>query len=267
MNKKLLFFDIDGTLINSFNGDHAIPKTVLKRLRMLQEQGHLIFVASGRPKSLLNKEIYKGNFDGFILVNGAYVEVNEAPIYTKPMDLDEAIRLIDILEETNCDYILETANKIYTSSTNNILLDFFAEFEDKSIFVSEFDHDCILKQTLKIETVLTKEKKNDLIQQIETKMASKIAYDQHGTDGAVELYSSDINKSIGVQKILEHYHINRKDTYAFGDGINDIDLIKYCNVGVAMKNGVDELKSVADIVCDSVENDGLTKILDELFFS
>lgn len=267
MNRKLLFFDIDGTLINSFNGDHSIPKTVLTRLKKLQEQGHLIFVASGRPKSLLNKEIYKGNFDGYILVNGAYVEVNQNVIYTKPMDNEDSIQLVNILEETYCDYILETADKIYTSSTNKTLLDFFAEFEDKSIFITDFDHNQILKETLKIETVLPKDKKDVLIQRIETKFPSKIAYDQHGTDGAVELYPSDINKSIGVQKILDYYHMDQKDSYAFGDGINDIDLIKYCGIGVAMKNGVDELKSVADLVCDSVENDGLAKILDELFFS
>lgn len=263
MNRKLLFFDIDGTLIDSFHKEFDIPASVLQRLRKIQEQGHYIFIASGRPKALLHSAIFKGNFDGYILVNGAHVEFQGKNIYQECMDYNLIKETIQILKTYECDYILETANNIYCNSNNQELIDFFSEFEDTRVFVRDFDTNQVLKETLKLETVITEAQKNQLI----SKIQNKLSYDQHGTDAAFELYSSSINKSVGIQKILDYLGAKKEDTYAFGDGVNDLDMCKFCGTGVAMGNAVPELKEIADIVCDSIDNDGLAKILDELFFS
>ena len=67
-------------------------------------------------------------------------------------------------------------------------------------------------------------------------------------------------KLLGYKKSL-----NVQDSYAFGDGLNDLEMIQTVGTGVAMGNAVDELKAVSDLVCDSVHNNGLEKVLNDLF--
>ena len=70
---------------------------------------------------------------------------------------------------------------------------------------------------------------------------------------------------IRIQKVLDHYHLDQDDTYAFGDGENDLEMIEFCRVGVAMGNACDLLKAKANIICKSVVDDGLEDILKILF--
>ena len=78
MVKKVLFFDIDGTLLNS---ELKIPEGVKRELKRLKEAGHYLFVASGRPLAFISNQIIDAGFNGFVLCNGAHVELNHEIIY------------------------------------------------------------------------------------------------------------------------------------------------------------------------------------------
>ncbi|MNJ41790.1 Sugar phosphatase YbiV [compost metagenome] len=67
----------------------------------------------------------------------------------------------------------------------------------------------------------------------------------------------DIHKAIAIEKVLAHLNIPRENTFGFGDGNNDIEMLEYCNTGVAMGNAREELKAVADDITDDVDHDGL----------
>ena len=82
---------------------------------------------------------------------------------------------------------------------------------------------------------------------------------------AFEFYSPTISKATGIQKVLDYYHLDQDDTYAFGDGENDLEMIDFCRVGVAMGNACDVLKEKANIVCKSIVDDGLEDVLKILF--
>ena len=72
-------------------------------------------------------------------------------------------------------------------------------------------------------------------------------------------------KQTGIQKVLDYYHLDQDDTYAFGDGENDLEMIDFCRVGVAMGNACDVLKEKANIVCKSIVDDELEDVLKILF--
>ena len=83
--KKAVFFDIDGTLIDAAHGKPFMSPAVREAMRELQRQGHLIFIATGRPYAFLNEEIRSFGFDGFVLMNGAAVLLGNQLIYSKAM--------------------------------------------------------------------------------------------------------------------------------------------------------------------------------------
>lgn len=85
---------------------------------------------------------------------------------------------------------------------------------------------------------------------------------------AVTMHLNSIHQQFQKQqvfKVLDHYHLDQDDTYAFGDGENDLEMIEFCRVGVAMGNACDLLKAKANIICKSVVDDGLKDILKILF--
>lgn len=72
------------------------------------------------------------------------------------------------------------------------------------------------------------------------------------------------SKAVGIREMLKRLDFNIEDAYAFGDGLNDIEMLQEVGTGVAMENGRDEVKAIADFVTDSVDNDGVLKGLQRL---
>lgn len=263
MNKKVLFFDVDGTLVDSYHGIPDIPVEVVEQLKRIQSLGHKIFVCSGRPKAMMDHRF--DDFDGYILANGGYVEIDGESIFENRMDYHLCKEVVDVLKSIHSAYMLETAKEIYIDYESQELYDFFNQGVIKVDFIREFDEDEVLKRTIKIEMNVTNENRDLVIQAIDKHFGFVLNYDQHGSENAFEIYSPTLSKAIGMQHVLDYYGLSREDTYAFGDGTNDIDMIKFAGCGVAMGNAVDALKEVSDIVCKPIQENGLAEILKELF--
>ena len=234
---KVLFFDIDGTLTDTHGGLPEIPAGAQRKMKELQERGYLLFLASGRPYAFIPEILTNFGFDGAVLCNGAHVEMNGQFIYHQPTDLKKTIDLVNHLDENNFEYIIET------------------------FLIEDFNREDIIAECLKLEVSVPDEHQA----KIEEIILNDFNYDKHGTDNAFEIYSNVISKATGVQKVLEYLNLNVQDSYAFGDGLNDLEMIQTVGTGVAMGNAVDELKAVSDLVCDSVHNNGLEKVLNDLF--
>lgn len=97
--KKAIFLDIDGTLIDCFNGMTEISPKVKTVIRSLQSKGDYVFIATGRPYAFLSQAILEFGFDGFILANGAQVIINNKTIYSDYLKKDFLKDLISKLEK------------------------------------------------------------------------------------------------------------------------------------------------------------------------
>ena len=76
-------------------------------------------------------------------------------------------------------------------------------------------------------------------------------------DRAVDIIPANGGKGIGIQKVLEYYHLDKSEALAFGDGNNDIEMLLSVGTGVAMGNASPQLKEVADEICKDVAEDGI----------
>jgi hypothetical protein len=259
--KKALFFDIDGTLLDIGSGIEKIPNGVIKQIRRLQDKGYYLFVASGRPKAFISETLLDAGFDGYILCNGAHVEFKGKMILKKPLQFDKIKNLIHIFEQNDSEYILECDDYCYLDSKYKDLDAFYktAVINEDKISYSFNKEENILK-TLKLEVLINKNR-----EEILKLVKEDFSYDDHGTNGILEIFSKDISKANGISKVLEYLNIDRENSYAFGDGLNDIEMIEYVGCGIAMGNAVDKLKEKADLVCGRIEDNGLEKILIQLF--
>lgn len=262
---KALFFDIDGTLIDTKQGIRTIPEGVIHELKRIRAMGNKIFICSGRPKKMLDDQFLEAYFDGYVLFNGGYVEVDGKSIFENTMDYAVLVQLCTLLDEIHAEYMLETADAVYINSKDTVLYNFFIGQGRTKMFTTEFDLDEVLHHTIKLECNNTNQDVEKIQQCIQTHFAHTLGGDQHGTENSFEIFPGDISKATGISKVLAYYDLDPTDTYAFGDGINDMEMFRCVHTSVAMGNGVDELKEIATIVCKPISENGLEEILKELF--
>lgn len=260
---KVLFFDIDGTLMDTYRGLSEIPDGAKRKMKELQERGYLLFLATGRPYAFIPQILIDFGFDGMVLSNGAHVEMNGDIIYHQPTDLKCTKDLVNHLEENNIEYIIETKRGAYLDPRFKVLEKFFISCNiNEGYLIDDFKLEDVIDDCLKLEVCTPSIKLQDDLEEF---IKKNFNYDRHGTENAFEIYSNVISKATGVKRALEHLNLDLRDSYAFGDGLNDLEMIQTVGTGVAMGNAVDELKDVSDIVCDSIHNNGLEKVLIELF--
>ena len=135
MMKKVLFFDIDGTLLNS---ELKIPEGVKKELKRLKDAGHYLFVASGRPVAFISKQIIDAGFDGFVLCNGAHVELNHEIIFENRIPYEKVVGLMKMLESIDCEYNYETATDCYIDPAYHDFIEFFRIWFDNNFYQFAF---------------------------------------------------------------------------------------------------------------------------------
>lgn len=259
--RKVIFFDIDGTLVHHNAGKKSIPTSVIQQMNRLRKAGYLLFLASGRPYTFIGSAISNYLFDGYILCNGAHVEYQDKFLFHKPMVHSEMRSLLEKLKTVGCEYIIETKRESYLNPQYKGLHNFFISCDiNESLLLHDFNEEVVSQGALKLEVSA----QGRIRDEVESYIKGKFNYDCHGTENAFEIYSSEVTKAVGVKKVLEHFKIDTRNSYAFGDGLNDIEMLQEVGHGIAMGNAVPELKAVAKKVCGDVMEDGLAKALQEI---
>ena len=264
---KALFFDIDGTLMDTFGKHNAvIPASTVGELHRLQREGNKIFIASGRPLGFLNEAVTSVGFDGYVLFNGGYVEFDGKPVSERRMGFKAACLTAEVLDNLHAQYMIECRDTIYIDRRFDRMWDHFSGFAggDRVRFVSDFDRAQALRECIKLEADFPISH-TGMLAQLWNNLGALDKIDENGTGNHAEFYSRRISKAYGLQKALDHFGIPREDSYAFGDGFNDLEMVEYAGCGVAMGNGVDQLKKVADVIAPPVDEDGMARILRDLF--
>ena len=219
---KAIFFDIDGTLV-SFE-THKIPASTQEALKALRDKGIKIFIATGRPQCLINN-LSDLEFDGYITVNGSYCfTAGHQPIYKGCIPQEDIERLITFQQKYPVASIEEARGK-------DIL-------QIMGYFTAE------------------EEKETDIFGKVLTHCEPMRWYPLFA-----DIIARGNSKSTGIDKVLAYFDIDLKDTMAFGDGGNDIPMLKHVATGISMGNAEPHVKAVADYVTTSVDEDGIANAL------
>lgn len=255
MNKKYIFIDLDGTIIDhSING---IPESAKKAIRLLKENGHEVILATGRPPSLFYGVEKKLDIDSYIASNGKIVVSKGKLIHNECIDNEVVNRLVELAEnekidlafESMTDYVLNTDITKLSSKFSDV---YHLEYP-KLQHNYHLTHD--IYQMVLFYTKSDYHRFEKLFPTLSFHFANKYGIDINAIGGL---------KEIGIKKIIEENGIAIEDTIAVGDGLNDVSMIEYAHCGIAMGNAHEALKEAADIVTDSVDNDGLYKAFKKL---
>lgn len=252
---KAVFFDIDGTLINCLEGLVDLTPRVKESIQALQAKGHYVFIATGRPYAFLSEAILNFGFDGFILTNGAQVIIDNKNLSIETMDKSFVECAVETFEALDIQYILEDA---YYSYMKDSYKDFYAFYESIGISTKlikgSYDLKAIDVQKIEVRCP-NKEAEQKCLAFIQAHPEYDYWHSIHHM--SFEIYPRNYTKATGILKALEHLNIPIEDSYAFGDGKNDIEMLETVGCGIAMGNASDEVKSYAKVITDTVDRDGV----------
>lgn len=248
MNKiKIIFFDIDGTLIDMQKKE--ITERTVETLRRLQEHGILICIATGRTPTTVPR--FEGvEFDAFLTFNGSYCYNQKEDIYANPIPAEDVKQLLANAADMNRPVSIATRNRIAANGKDKDLADYFAIAKEEVVAADDFEQ-VVQEDVYQMMLGCIGEERVRLLEGVKN---AKIAA---WWDRAVDVIPGDSGKGIGVEQLLRYYHLDKSEAMAFGDGNNDIEMLQAVGAGVAMENASPELKAVATEICGHVAEDGV----------
>ncbi|MCI6811214.1 MAG: Cof-type HAD-IIB family hydrolase [Lachnospiraceae bacterium] len=249
---KACFFDVDGTLVSHTQG--AVPQKTKKSLEQLRKKGIKIFLSTGRHLEELDRLPVKGMvFDGYVTLNGQLCANEEKEIlHRAPLPEEDARALIEIFQKKEEPLMLIEENRLYVNFINDTVCQAEKEVSTPLPPVSVYTGAPVYMAI----AFIRKEEEERFMPLIPS--GCKMT---RWASGGVDIISRNGGKVAGIQKVLEHYGIRREEIIAFGDGENDMDMLQFAGIGVAMGNAGPEVKEAADYVTKHIDEDGLEKAL------
>lgn len=266
--KKVLFLDLDGTLTN--DEKKVTPKTK-EALMEMQEQGHIVALASGRPTPgmvPIAREIQLEKYGGYIMsFNGGKIincKTNET-IFENVVDRKYLPELIRYARQNNLGLITYDAKHALVATRMDKYIALEAMFINKipaymtdvEKYVNYNPNKCLYTADPEVS------------EYHERKIAEQFGNNlgiYRSSDYFIEVVPKGIDKAAAIKVLIEKLEIPRENTIACGDGFNDLSMIRYAGVGVAMENAVDAVKSEADYITASNNNDGIVQVIKKYIF-
>ena len=253
---KAVFFDVDGTLIEGTNPDFRyMTATVKDAIRKVQTQGDKVFICSGRSLSFLDEKIRDFGFDGYVLLNGAVVYYEDKLIYHEELDKSFVKNLCSICDEYKMQYSLHGEVNAYVKAEFIYLKDRLAKYGIYNHqLTANYNLDEVNIYKLEIDSPHYEDRKY-VIDSLPEDM--NYIEDANHNYCHVEVYAKKNSKATGVLKVLECLNIDVKDSFAFGNEDNDIEMLSTVGFGMAMANGSLNARNSAKAIVPSVFENGV----------
>lgn len=265
MKTKHIFLDIDGTLVGY---DSKIPASALKALQLAQANGHKIIIASGRSYGMIYSDLLNTvKFDGIIASGGACVIVDGKVIYESFIEGDDLAFIIDYFRKNGINYLLMTKDELYAEPVfnNHIIPGMIANGYNKDVVKQAYGWNT------EVEDVRVIKGGEKLAYFTSPYLPDKIAKDLDGrfyvvdfsigkvSEGSYfgEMNNAGVTKASGIDEYLAYVGASIEDTIAIGDSANDLEMLEHAQVAIAMGNGTEAAKAVADFVTTDVDKDGI----------
>ncbi|MFC2296569.1 MAG: Cof-type HAD-IIB family hydrolase [Prevotella sp.] len=254
---KALFFDIDGTLV-SFK-THRIPESAVEALQRARTAGLKIYISTGRPVPfIVNLGQISHLIDGYITTNGALCIVGKEKFGCHNLRKDDAERVLEGCRKFGRACVVVGTEHIAVFQRSPEVDEQFGTNLGLKNFPFAGLEAVLREPLLQVSPFFTPEEEAQVVPQLRECISAR--WSNFFTD----ITHTGADKGRGLLTLCAHEGLDVSETIAFGDGGNDISILRRAGTGVAMGNAKDNVKAVADYVTTSVDNDGISRALAQL---
>ncbi|OFI39157.1 hypothetical protein BIU82_15770 [Arthrobacter sp. SW1] len=269
---RAVFLDVDGTYADY----GVVPEGHVRAVQAARAAGHKVFLCTGRPVSMLPNAIRGAGFDGLVASAGAYAEVDGEVLLDLRFPGDLAVRTVAALDAHDAVYVLEAQEALHAPPSARerlcaIIEEHFSQRADgrdagSSAILGALNYSADLAKVpfSKVSVFDAAAPMRQLVDEIGEGIAvveNSIADEGRHTG---ELYQRGISKADGVAAVIAHLGMPREHTIAVGDGENDLEMLAFAGVAVAIEGASPELLALADRTAAPPAKEGLVAVFEEL---
>lgn len=256
LNKSIIFFDIDGTILS--HRTLEISESSKEAIKKLQDNGHLAFINTGRTLGEIGQDILSLNFDGYVYGCGTHIIYKEEELHHVSIPSEAIPQLIKDLNDLHIEAILEGSKAIY----------FTDEYTNETAKRIKYD------QTYRLGyNVLTWDEEIIDIDKLciwpQVKSGYETFYNKYKDifdfidrgDEFYEVVPRGYSKASGIEFLLKHLNIPLDNTYALGDSSNDLPMLEYAKTSIAMENSSQDVLDMASFITKDVDEGGVEHAL------
>ena len=252
--KKLLLFDLDGTLLTS---DKLITERTALSIRRAEDSGYVFGVCTSRAYT--SAMAFLGEFVPRVMIasSGAVIFEDGEAVYTCGFTAEETNHILRVCRDINGDECLssiDTTDNHYLNFRNTYYLE--RNLPDHYDPMTSWEDDRCLKICMEVSDDT---KASEIISMLpDYDIVRFVGEDWY------KITKKDATKEVAILEMCRHMNIYAKDVIAFGDDLIDIGMLKLCGTGIAMSNALPEVKNAADLVIGSNDEDGIAEYLDSI---
>lgn len=269
---KLIFCDVDGTIAGP--GEPPRPSTV-EAIRAARSGGHKVFLSTGRLEMDVAENVRAIGFDGGIYSAGGRAVVDGKEVLNRPIPKDLAGRIMDALRREDVFFMVESSAGTYGSVDGEIQdhgSDLMYTIRETHPFQSEEQRALaaerlranrefpVYKILVLLESAAQAQRlRQELGPAVKIVLFDKVSPDMPWIPG--EISDASVNKGTAFRFVCDYLNAAPEDTIAFGDSMNDAEILRTAGTGIAMGNAEAEVKEIASQVCERWDDDGIAKAL------
>ena len=252
--RKICFFDIDGTLLDS---NKKIPQSTKEALHLLRENGIYTAIATGRAPFMITNLLEELEIDSYVTFNGQYVVFEGEVIYRNPLSKEQLTQLQANGRQHGHSMVFMNDRAMKANVKHD-------RFIEESFATLHFPHpeqdDSYYKEHDIYQGLFFCEEHDTALYEGKYPDIQFIRWHPYSMD-VVPLGGS---KAKGIEQVIKRKGFKMEEVYAFGDALNDMEMIQAAGCGVVMGNGLPQLKQHADFITKSVDEDGIYYALKHL---
>jgi Cof subfamily protein (haloacid dehalogenase superfamily) len=251
---KIIFFDIDGTLLNH---EKKLPSKTKQAIQLLKERGVFVAIATGRAPFMFEEIRKELDIDSYVSFNGQYVVFENKLLFKNPLNKDELHRLHNHSSEYGHPMVFMSEQSMKSSVPHHQ----YIKISMESLHMAHPEEDeSYYKNRDILQSLLFVEEKNEHLYENMYPNFHFVRWHPF----SVDVIPKGGSKAEGIKKMVDQLGFKMEEVYAFGDGLNDLEMISAVGTGVAMGNAVNELKEHANLITKDVDQDGIWHGLKEL---
>lgn len=260
--RKIMFFDVDGTLMED-NAGHFVPESTKEALRLAHDAGHLLYVNTGRPLVNVDADVRELGFDGYLCGCGTYIECEREECFYQTVSPDVMAKMVQLVRDVDAAPLYEHRDGFFFDPTTRelpFIIDIRNTFrmQEKDVYRSADDTDFTFDKF-----VIAYDEKTDL-EAFKAGIASYFAFVDRGW-GFAEMHPLNCSKGLAMDFVMQRYGLQKSQSYAIGDSLNDLTMLRAAGTGIAMGDG-EKLIPHADFVTAKLREDGIYKAMEHFGF-
>ena len=257
MERKLLFFDIDETLVDGKT--QTVPESAKEGLFRAHENGHLIFINTGRCKSFLPSCLFPLPIDGFAYGCGSHIEYRGELLFLKYVPSEDLVWIRKAMLETALQGVFQGPQYCYFDDTT----DYYDNFKN---FLKMYERDyhapkkSFYEKNMAVNKLVTFREEHCDYERFVKKMKKEYQLIENG-GGFTEILPLPYTKATCMDFLMDYFHIGKENCFVFGDSPNDLPMLTHIENSIAMGNSYEVVKEAAKYVTAEIDQDGIYQAL------